>query len=250
MGSIFLSDDYRFFHYQFQKYRYTDARNGIDLHFLAMLVKGTARIVTQEETLQLKQGDVFYLPKGLKYQSYWYGEPEIEFLSFGFFTLPPADRKLYSPQIIGEATLPSLLQAIPTHGKQVDSFALRQFYAALTRALPYMQTQITRSGAQLAERAMTYIRRTPHAQIPEVAKHCGVSQPHLYATFREVTGSTPNDYRQSVLCQLAMELLTTTDKSVEQIATELCFSSAAYLRKVLQKHTGLTPMQIRKKAVF
>ena len=49
---------------------------------------------------------------------------------------------------------------------------------------------------------------------------------------------------------MAVELLTTTDKTVEEISSLLRFSSAAYFRKVLRKHTGLTPKQIRKKSIY
>lgn len=250
MGQTFLSDDFRFFSIRFQSYHYTDARNGCDLHFLALLLKGNAKIVCEDRTLEIREGEAFYFPKGLRYQSYWYGQPDIHFLSFGFSTMPAGDRKGYILQTIPDSELQSLLKCIPTPGRQVDSHTLSLFYAALAQATIHMACEPSQTGSQLANAAAGFMRRNPYAPMPEVADACGVSQPHLYATFREATGTTPNDYRQSVLCQMAVELLTTTDKTVEEISGLLRFSSAAYFRKVLRKHTGMTPKQIRQKSIF
>ena len=48
----------------------------------------------------------------------------------------------------------------------------------------------------------------------------------------------------------AVTLLTATDLSVEEISSQLGFSSAAYFRRVLRQITGKTPREIRKTAVF
>lgn len=251
MSYTLLSDDYRFFRIRFNHYHHTDSSAGCDLHFLALMLKGHAKIVCEDRILEIKEGEAFYFPKGLRYHSYWYGEPEIEFLSFGFAALPAGDRKRYILQTLPEeACLPELLAKIPTKGKDVNSHTLSLFYDALSRAADHLLCEPARTGHALADAAALYLRQNPHASMPETAAHCGVSQPHLYATFREVTGMTPNDYRQSVLCQKAIDLLTTTDKTVEEISDLLHFSSAAYFRKVLRKHTGMTPKEIRQKAIF
>ena len=252
MSYALLSDDYRFFKVHFSDFHHTDNSGGCDLHFLALMVKGRARIETTDgAVLNIQQGQAFYFPKGLRYHSYWYGEPEIEFLSFGFATLPAGDRKRYILQTISDtAGLQELLMKIPTKGKDVDSHTLSFFYHALAKAAPHLVCEPAKTGHALADAAAVCMRKNPYISMPEVASQCGVSQPHLYATFREVTGLTPNDYRQSVLCQKAIDLLTTTDKTVEEISDILHFSSAAYFRKVLRKHTGMTPKQLRQKAIF
>ena len=248
---MFESNDYRFYCYKYSEYHHTDMSMGSDIHYLAMLLRGSAKIRTENDTLSLRCGDVFYIPRGLKYHSFWHGDPEIEFLSFGFAAMPAGDRKRYTLQTLPEeAGLPEMLKKIPTRGKDVDSHTLSLFYAALSRAAEHLRCEPARAGHALADAAARYLRQNPHASMPEAAEACGVSQPHLYATFREVTGMTPNDYRQSVLCQKAIDLLTTTDKTVEEISILLNFSSAAYFRKVLRKHTGMTPKQIRRKSVF
>ena len=58
---------------------------------------------------------------------------------------------------------------------------------------------------------------------------------------------TPNEYRQIRLCEIGIELLSTTDKKVEEICNILHFSSSSYFRKILKKYTGCTPSEIRKR---
>jgi len=79
---------------------------------------------------------------------------------------------------------------------------------------------------------------------------CMISEPYLYTLFKKVTHITPNDYKQKILCEMGIELLLTTDKKIEEITTILKFSSSSYFRKVLKKHTGLTPREIKKTKSF
>ena len=56
---------------------------------------------------------------------------------------------------------------------------------------------------------------------------------------------TPNEMRQQIAVEMAVKLLITTEKSVQQISDKLGFSSTDYFRRILRKHTGKTPRQIR-----
>ena len=241
---MFESNDYRFYCYKYSEYHHTDMSMGSDIHYLAMLLRGLAKIRTENDTLSLRCGDVFYIPRGLKYHSFWHGDPEIEFLSFGFLTMPAPDQKNYLLQVLPpNEFLAGILRQIPLQGKAVGSHALSLFYSALTEALAHMTYSTDGPGGGVADRAMAYIRKHPFAQVPEIARACGVSQPHLYARFRSATRHTPNQYRQHILCERAMELLTTTDLTVQAISEQLHFSSPSYFRKVFFRCTGQTPRQ-------
>ncbi len=241
---MFMSNDYRFYRYQYANDHHTDMSAGCDVHYLAMLTKGTARIRTDTETLHLRCGDIFYIPRGLRYHSYWQGDPEIEFLSFGFLTMPVRDQKSYLLQTIPHnAGLADQLKQIPLQGNLVGSRALSLFYGALAEALEQMTHSQDGQLSGIADRAMGYIRKRPFASVPDIARACGVSEPYLYARFRRATGLSPNQYRQRILCERAKELLLTTDLTVQAISEQLHFSSPSYFRKVFLRHTGQTPRQ-------
>jgi AraC-like DNA-binding protein len=83
-----------------------------------------------------------------------------------------------------------------------------------------------------------------------VAAYCHVSTSGLYSIFKKQLGKTPNELHAEILCEKAVSLLSTTDKSVQEISDTLGFSSTSYFRKILKKHTGKAPLEIRKEAAF
>jgi hypothetical protein len=50
---------------------HTDNSCGAERHYLGFMKKGSALIATVDTELVLKEGDMFYIPKGLKYHSWW-----------------------------------------------------------------------------------------------------------------------------------------------------------------------------------
>ena len=63
-------------------------------------------------------------------------------------------------------------------------------------------------------------------------------------------GGDAVEKKQEIFCERAAELLITTDLSVEEISAMLSFSSSSYFRKIFKKHTGQTPLQIRKNTKY
>lgn len=249
MKHSLFSDRCKFMDYQFTKYRHTDAADGANMHFLAVVEEGTCRLVSKKTTVELQAGDAFYIPLGIPYHSYWYGKPNIRFLSFGFTMFPEAVSVKYAMQKLpsDEITL-SLLRAIPRQ-RQPDSNALAKLYTALSHVLPHMRYDDANSAEVVLENAKHYMIRHPEKRIPDVAKYCCISASRLYAIFKEVAGVSPNEYRQELLCKQAEDLLITTDRSIQDISDCLNFSSPSYFRKILRKYTGKTPREIRKEAV-
>ena len=249
MNNTQFSNSFMFREYRFKKsYRYTDARSGAEMHYIACMRKGHCRIVSEEGTIEVKQGEVFYVPKNLRYQSYWYGEDSICFDSFGFQFFPNPEEKVYPLQVI--ASTPTDLQlADRVKGHEENSgSAIFAFFRLLEALLPKMACSDTRNKTLL--KAERYLYNDPFAQVADIAKACGISPSGLYAAFKRSGDMTPNGLRQKVLVDKAVQMLMETDTPVEEISSRLRFSSTAYFRKILKKYTGMTPSQIRKKSLF
>ncbi len=211
------------------------------------MMKGRADIVTDRETVHINPGDVFYIPKNLSYQSYWYGDDEIDFLSIGFQKLNTNDNTNFALQVI-PCSLETVekIKKIPTVGCNIDCKTLSLFYDAMSEIISDLKYS-SESGDELtAKNVMDCIRSYPHCSISEIAAMCEISESYLYSLFKTVVHMTPNDFRQKILCENGIELLLTTNKTIEEITTITGFSSSSYFRKVLKKHTGATPREIRK----
>lgn len=246
MNNTQFSNSFKFQEYHFEKSRYSDMRKGAEYHFIACLRKGRCRIVTSSQSLELVEGDVFYIPKNLPYQSYWYGDPAIEFASFGFHYFPNTEERVYPLQKIPATEEDMTLINQVVHSNEYCSGAIFRFYTLLSKLLPKMVCATQNSRKELLIKAEQHLRENPHIRMRELAKFCGISESGLYTVFKLSAGCTPNEMRQRALLEKAVELLKQTDLSVEQISDMLHFSSSSYFRKILKQHTGLSPTQIRK----
>lgn len=248
MEHTFSSHSFLFRRIRRHKSSYTDGRDGSSMHFIGFLRKGTAKLVGNGVTIPIAAGEFFYIPEGEPYQSYWYGdkEGEVEFDSLGFHHFPEAEFQKFAMQKIPASdTLLTLLEQIPRN-RQITSEALGSFYTLLAAVLPGMARVERGNRSLVLNLAENYLWEHPQAKMSQVAQYCGVSESGLYGAFSRAGKQTPNDLRQQILAQKATELLQTTDMSVEDISARLGFSSASYFRKVLGKHTGKTPRELRK----
>ena len=250
MKQPFFSKRFVFSLLQFSTSHYTDMRGGAPYHYLAYMIEGHSKIVCDRFTLFLHEGDVFYIPKNLRYQSYWEGR-NIRFLSFGFAELATVESAYFDLQTVScsEETIKKIRE-IPTCGSRVSCDALGRFYTAMADIVPLLTYAPDNRDQRLADEIKAQIRLNPYASLDEIARRCNISEALLYDRFKNATQKTPNEFRQSVLCEMATELLVTTDIPIEEISERLNFSSSSYFRKILKKHTGKTPREIRKATAF
>lgn len=247
MNDIILSNNYVFRKIKLHKFHHTDNRLYSHPHYLALLLKGNAKLVSKNEVIELKEGDVFYIPADYSYESFWYGDT-MEWLSFGFTYFPESEYKQFKMQKIDCCEeLKKAIREIPV-GTDIDSSALGAFYTVISKLIPLMQLDSKSKKAVLFEKATKIMTDNTDWDIPQIAESCGVSESTLYTAFKKVSSKTPNQIRHEILTQKAIRMLTSTDKSVQVISDILGFSSTSYFRKILFENTGKTPTQIRKTA--
>ncbi|MGI8416607.1 MAG: GlxA family transcriptional regulator [Nakamurella sp.] len=82
--------------------------------------------------------------------------------------------------------------------------------------------------------------------VDDLAGRAHLSRRQFHRSFTQSTGATPLQWIQAQRVRLAQELLETTDRGVEQIATEAGFGSANNLRTHFQRITSVTPHQYRR----
>ena len=252
MSGVFLSDNFYFHRIHFEMYHYTDNRKGSPMNYIAYMLKGRAEIVSKHTTVKINEGDIFFIPVNLPYESYWYGDDEIEFLSYGFSNTEAKEKLNFNLQIIEcDKALKTQIQKIPTEGNSLSCEALSIFYGALAKIIPYLkQSQPVSKKDEIVRNAKKYIRNHTDCSVAEAAQNCFVSEPYLYLLFREKVGCTPNDYRLKVMCKKGIEYLLTTDKTVEEISALIGLSSASHFRRILKSHMGVTPKEVRKNSDF
>ena len=97
-------------------------------------------------------------------------------------------------------------------------------------------------------KAIDYINDNYKSQIgmEELCEVSGVSKQHLCLLFRSTLAARPMEYIAKRRIQAAKELLTSSGKSIEEIAAETGFCSASYFCKLFKRHEGISPSKFRK----
>lgn len=221
---------------------------GAPEHYFARLIKGTAKIVTARETLHIQSGDIFYIPHHLRYRSYWYPneEGEILLLSLGFQYFPSEAHVSYKLQTIDCNATEKAMLAELENDPTLSPLSIGRLYRFLGEVTPKMQLHSEKSGNTTISKALEFMRQNTAYSIKDVAAFCGVSESGLYAKFKKQLNETPVMVRNRFLVEKAVELLSSTDLTIEEISGQLGFCSSAYFRKVFRAQMGNTPNALRK----
>ena len=244
MDNSNFANQFYFTEYTRQTNHHTAQPKGAPFHYFGYMIEGWARFVSDTEDFTIESGELVYIPRHLPYNSYWYGSPDVRFLSIGFKVFPDTAQKRYQLQKIAltEETRRLLLE-IPLKNP-VDCDGVSRLYALLYKLLPQMSYKTKKPTDATVEMARKYMELDPKLSIAEIARNCGLSESGLYAAFRQ-QGTTPVEFRQRLLCEKAVTLLISTDMTVENVSDTLGFSTPSYFRRVLKKHFGKTPKEIR-----
>lgn len=245
MNDTIFSNSFHFRTLRFNRFHYTDNRKGAPEHYFAYMLRGRCRITTDTYSVEINEGDFFYIPENCAYQSHWYGDPEIEFVSLGFGYFPNFENRTYPSQVIpyDEASAEMFLSLTDTVRLCANDIGV--FYTLTARLIPNMvHTSVCRSR-EIVEQTKNYLLTHPFAKNSELAKNCAVSEAALYAAFQKSSDLTPNHLRSNMLLEKAKDLLISTDKPIEYISDTLGYSSASYFRKKFKDYFSLTPKEMR-----
>ena len=246
MNDQIFCTDFRFNEYRYNETAHRDNSRGVAYHFLAFMKRGRARIETKEMTLEINENDMFYIPKGCQYHSYWIADGEARFDSIGFLYFPTSAVNGYCLQKIDYDK--SILDAfLPlSRDKTVNASSIGALYRLLGLLEPMLTPASIDKKIAVYENLLRLIEKNAQMSIPEYANLCGISESLLYRYVKEVANKTPNRLRQEVLCQKAAELLFTTNYTIEEICSRTGFSSAAYFRTVFESVYHKSPSSMRK----
>ena len=74
-----------------------------------------------------------------------------------------------------------------------------------------------------------------------------MSESTVLRTFKRITGYSASEYQMRRRMLAATDELTSTDKSVTQIAYDMGFNDSNYFSRSFRRFTGITPTAYRKR---
>jgi transcriptional regulator GlxA family with amidase domain len=82
--------------------------------------------------------------------------------------------------------------------------------------------------------------------IADIAREAGFSESQFRRVFERVIAKSPVDYITTIRLNAARKLLTTTEKSVADIAVEVGFFDQSHFIKAFKRERGTTPGRYRR----
>ena len=139
----------------------------------------------------------------------------------------------------------------PGHQAAIDRLIEVLFVHALRT---YMESGVSAGLLKLFAdpklgRALGQLHRAPGKRwsVASLAKAAGMSRASFSQKFRDAIDDTPMNYLSKWRMQMAVDALTTSDRSVAAIAEDVGYGSEAAFRHAFRQVVGVTPGQVRKR---
>lgn len=240
-------DNYRFIIHEYNAPRIIDWSEGHPWHTISYVMEGEGLLKADNVSIELKKGDLYYIPMGLSYKCHWKNS-YTRLRTMGFRIFYDGDDAPFAPQKLPPEFVPQHRE-IPLQ-VQPDAQTLGKFYTLLGQLVPIMERQGMDPSQRLVKKAKNLMSaRFLRWSVSAIAEQCGVSESTLYLAFKNAEGRTPNQVRHEIAMNEAIRLLTDTNNSISKISDYIGFSSDTYFRKIFKEHTGKSPRQVRKEGL-
>lgn len=250
-----------------------------DFWELCFVIHGKIALVLEEETISLSHHQLILVPPNKKhaYRSEKGNENRVFVVCFDSFSqmLNAIREKVFSVDSLQMDCMEKIMEECAATFRMNESDQLEvlpspQFggQQALLLLLEYLLIGLVRKmsvdknsdivffsdenfHADLAKTVLRYLRENIQKKITlaDICSKFSYSRSFLCKTFKEQTGQTLIAYVNRLKMEEAERLLKETALSVTEIACHLSFSEVKYFDATFKKHTGLTPVAYRRRAV-
>lgn len=121
---------------------------------------------------------------------------------------------------------------------------LRQILVSQPDDLPPPRKQDVLFAEQLNEAIRKHMSN-PNLKMDDLGDEVGLGRVQLYRKVKALTGQTPVELLRQMRLQRAYALLTSTTKTVSEIAFEVGFNTPGYFSKCFKEQYGKLPMDLR-----
>ncbi|MBE7038977.1 MAG: helix-turn-helix transcriptional regulator [Ruminococcaceae bacterium] len=231
--------------------------NGRSDYLLFYVQKGSENIYLESETMLTEGGFIIFRPfekqshiqneSGISEFYYVHFNAPADFDLFGFessvayYAKPSTKIKDLFEEIIHELQLKQPAYEKNCVAKLFSIFSLLERNCA-KELNPYGQ-YLDRISFVIQKINREYEK---NYSLEDYANMCYMGKFHFLRIFKNITGSSPIEYRNNIRLEHAKELLTDTDSSIDEISRNLGYNSNVYFCNAFKAKTGMSPSQYRK----
>lgn len=233
--------------------------NGMNDYLIIYIRNGCGHYLLNGELTTVSAGNaILYRPNEPQIYRYYQAErPQICWIHFSgtgtealLNELDLLDKKIIP--VANDSVLWDSIMAI------IDEFTLKRTgFLHATEA--YAKTAIinlARNSASLSksksQKAVEHICKKMQTEFAcdttnaEYAAECDMSIPHFLLVFKQLTGTSPHNYKLSLRIAAAKNMLINTEYKIVEISTIVGFKDSLYFCKYFKKETGFSPSDFRK----
>ena len=133
----------------------------------------------------------------------------------------------------------------------IDRITNLQYHMILDFTSQVQNLRIGDTPSALVLKVSNYVHHhiTEHIDTGDIANALSFSRSYLSTAFKDKTGIPLASFVMGVKIDEAKNLLTSTNKTLAEISSFLCFSSQSYFSTTFKKYEGISPSEYRKKLV-
>lgn len=221
-------------------------RNGRTMHGFILIFKGSMQFsLLPEGTLHATQGQLVFMPKGSTYSgTYLEDQTELRIVQFDISggSLPSY---LQAPVILSVPQAEELMGAFfrpgGNHALNHPFYSLSCFYSLLWQIderCTKIPSRYKKLLSALSELSAHWEENHP---IAYYAALCHMSEPNFRRLFREYTGQSPVEYRNSLRLSAAQTKLQSGEYNVTEAAEASGFTNLSFFIRLYKKKYGYSP---------
>ncbi len=238
--------------------QYFDACGGVGNSAFVFVVCGSVTVNSPQGSIHAEEGELIFLPEGLRFSAAWRGSPEIEYYSLRIISKQvnvsesAAGFALQRVELPAELDVGDMIAEIYRLFESEERINMLRglgiYYNFYAEALPLLKQAESRIYSSITVTATKYIDNhfAEDFSVDELAAACGISESRLYHIFKEELSTTPTKYRNSLRIEHAAADLRIAWLTIEDVAERNGFNSAAYFRETFKAETGMTPTEYRR----
>ena len=227
------------------------------IHEIIAILGGTYEAMAQGKRVTAETGDIVCYPANLSHMPLLGTDGAVRFYVLQWEDDGgdlSADRRLKVRDTQGRmlVTLNWMWQLYPARDKEDRRMLdrLLQVFLGEHRRLSRSLEEDDESADGAIAEAIHYLERDFYRalNVEEVSRVAGLSVPHFIRRFRKATGRTPGRFLQDMRIAAAINLLSSTKLTREEISRRVGFNSVSHLHALVRRSTGRTLDELRRSA--
>ncbi len=223
-------------------------RHKHEFHELLYFLNGSAKTDIEQDHVDVNMYDIVIYPKGMYHQEHIDPQVKNEVLCC-WVDMPGVD----IPGVIhvqdrgGEIKM--LMDALhKEHKTENPSKLLMDSYIKSIFVLISRKAYLSKPPEEPVDRVIMYMQDhfKEYITVEDLAGLINVSQSYVARIFRKKVGTTLMEYLMLLRIEAAKKQLSTTNKTVEDIAFEVGYNCPKYFCRTFKKVTGMSPREYKK----